>query len=116
MGGSSCKGHNPYDLTFWKVVTKEDSGLYKVGYRSNQEMREDLNHASYACRTCTTRSRGRTASRRASRSRMAPSTTRWETTATSRAAKRRRTHTAGDNFAPPARLTSGSVPSNDICI
>ena len=46
--GSDCKGHNPYDLTFWKVVTKEESGLYKVGYRSNQEMREDLNHDTYA--------------------------------------------------------------------
>ena len=48
-GGSNCKGHNQYDLTFWKMSTKDSStGLYNHNYHSNEEVRVSLNQDTYA--------------------------------------------------------------------
>jgi len=48
-GGSKCKGHNQYDLTFWKASTQDSStGLYNHNYHTNEEMRVSLNQDTYA--------------------------------------------------------------------
>ena len=44
---TNCYGHNPYDITFWATTVKSESGGYTSAYRSNQEVREALNVASY---------------------------------------------------------------------